>query len=239
MAAQLCYKSKMPKTVDREERRRLIAQATWRVINRDGVRAASVRAVAGEAGLSTGSMRHYFDDHPSLLLFAARHSLELMAQRVFAHLSAPDVDPRTGIRAVLEELLPLDAQRTAESTVYFGLVGLARVTPEHTEFRELMFAQGRRLYRLLVSWLAGGERPTPELLTGDPAAGATPLDDPRLEDRARSLQVFVDGLAVSGLICPGQVDPAEMRAILAAELDRLAAELAPAGVSGSPSGRRG
>lgn len=239
MAAQTCYKSKMPKTVDHDERRRLIAQATWRVINRDGVRAASVRAVATEAGLSTGSMRHYFDDHASLLLFAARHSLELMAQRVFAHLAAPDADPRTSIRAVLEELLPLDAQRTAESTVYFGLIGVARVTPEHTDFRELMFAQGRRFYRLLVAWLAGGERPTLELLTRNPEAGATPLDDLRLEDRARSLQVFVDGLAVSGLICPGQVDAPVMRAILAAELDRLAAELEPAGVSGSRSGGRG
>lgn len=239
MAAQSCYKSKVPKTVDAYERRRLIAQATWRVINRDGVRAASVRAVATEAGLSTGSMRHYFEDHPSLLLFAAQHSLELMTQRVFAHLASPDADPRTSIRAVLEELLPLDAQRAAESTVYFGLVGLARVTPEHTEFREAMFAQGRRLYRLLVAWLAGGERPTPELLLTDPAAGAAALDDPQLEDRARSLQVFVDGLAVSGVITPTQMDPAEMRAILAAELDRLTAELEPAGVSGSRSAGRG
>ena len=71
----------MPKLVDHEERRRLIAQATWRVISRDGVRAASVRTVAAEAGLSTGALRHYFDDHASLLLFAARHSLELMAAR--------------------------------------------------------------------------------------------------------------------------------------------------------------
>ncbi len=239
MATRSCYKSKVPKTVDRDERRRSIAQATWRVISRDGVRAASVRAVATEAGLSTGSMRHYFDDHPSLLLFAARHSLELMAQRVFAHLAAPDAEPRTAVRAVLEELLPLDAQRTAESTVYFGLVGLARVTPEHTEFREVMFAQGRRLFRLLVSWLAGGDRPTPELLMTDPAAGATPLADPRLEDRARSLQVLVDGLAVSGLITPTQMDPAELRSILAAELARLTGELEPAGVSGSRSGGRG
>ena len=225
----------MPKLVDHEERRRLIAQATWRVISRDGVRAASVRTVAAEAGLSSGALRHYFDDHQSLLLFAAQHSLELMAQRVFAHLSAPDADPRTSIRAVLEELLPMDAQRVAESTVYFGLIGLARVTPEHTDFRELMFAQGRRLYRLLLSWLAGGEQPTPAQLM-DPEAGAAPLEDPRMEHRAASLQVFIDGLAVSGLLCPGQVDPETQRKLLAAELDRLAAEVAPAGVSGSRSG---
>ena len=164
----------MPKLVDHEERRRLIAQATWRVISRDGVRAASVRTVAAEAGLSTGALRHYFDDHASLLLFAARHSLELMAVRVFAHLSRADAEPRATVQACLEELLPLDGQRAAESAVYFGLIDHVRFLPEHTAFREVMFGQGRRLYRLLVGWLAGGPQPTPEMLTGDPSAGSTP-----------------------------------------------------------------
>jgi DNA-binding transcriptional regulator YbjK len=232
LAIRPCYKEvEMPKLVDHDERRRLIAQATWRVISRDGVRAASVRTVAAEAGLSAGALRHYFDDHPSLLLFAAQHSLELMAGRVLAHLAAPEVDPRTAVQAVLEELLPLDAQRTAESTVYFGLIGLARVTPEHTGFREVMFAQGRRLYRLLVAWLAGGERPTLEQLVDDPAVGTAPLTDPRLEIRARSLQVFVDGLAVNALLCPGLLDADTVRGILDGELDRLVEEI---GVSPAP-----
>jgi AcrR family transcriptional regulator len=224
----------MPKVVDHEERRRLIAQATWRVISRDGVRAASVRTVAAEAGLSTGSLRHYFDDHASLLLFAARHSLELIALRMFAHLVEPDAEPRATVQACLEELLPLDEQRAAECAVYFGLVDQVRLVPEYTAFREEMFGQGRRLYRSLVGWLAGGPRPTPEVLAGDPAVGTTPMDDPRLEVRARSLQLFIDGLAVNGLICPGQLDGPALRATLAAELDRLVSEvMAPAEASAS------
>ena len=219
----------MPKLVDHEERRRLIAQATWRVISRDGVRAASVRTVAAEAGLSTGALRHYFDDHASLLLFAARHSLELMAVRVFAHLSRADAEPRATVQACLEELLPLDGQRAAESAVYFGLIDHVRFLPEHTAFREVMFGQGRRLYRLLVGWLAGGPQPRPAMLTGDPAAGSTPLADPRLEVRACSLQLFIDGLAVNGLICPGQMDRAALRATLADELDRLVTEVTTTG----------
>jgi AcrR family transcriptional regulator len=218
----------MPKLVDHEERRRLIAQATWRVISRDGVRAASVRTVAAEAGLSTGALRHYFDDHGSLLLFAARHSLELMAVRVFDHLSRADAEPRATVQACLEELLPLDGQRAAECAVYFGLIDHVRFLPEHMAFREVMFGQGRRMYRLLVRWLAGGPQPTPEVLTGDPAAGSTPLADPRLEIRARSLQVFIDGLAVNGLICPGQMTVAELRRTLDDELDRLVTEVTAA-----------
>jgi AcrR family transcriptional regulator len=224
----------MPKVVDHEQRRRLIAQATWRVISRDGVRAASVRTVAVEAGLSTGALRHYFDDHSSLLLFAARHSLELVAVRVFGHLSSAEAEPRPSVQACLEELLPLDEQRAAESAVYFGLIDQVRLLPEQTAFREAMFGQGRRLYRLLVRWLAGGPRPAPEMLTGNPAAGSTPLDDPRLEVRACSLQLFIDGLAVNGLICPGQLDRAALRATLSNELDRLVTEVTAApGASGS------
>jgi AcrR family transcriptional regulator len=219
----------MPKLVDHDERRRLIAQAAWRVISRDGVRAASVRTVAAEAGLSTGALRHYFDDHASLLLFAARHSLELMAARVFRHLSSADAEPRASVQACLEELLPLDEQRAAESAVYFGLIDQVRLLPEHTAFREVMFGQGRRMYRLLVGWLAGGPQPTPEMLSDDPAAGGTPLDDPRLEVRACSLQLFIDGLAVNGLICPGQMDRAALRATLADELDRLVTEVTTTG----------
>lgn len=226
--------------VDHEERRRAIAQASWRVISRDGVRAASVRTVAAEAGLSTGALRHYFDDHPSLLLFAARHSLELVADRVFGHLAEPDARPRATVQACLEELLPLDGQRAAEGAVYFGLIDQVRFLPEHTAFREQMFVEGRRLYRLLVGWLAGGPQPTPEMLAGDPAAGSTPMDDPPLELRACSLQLFLDGLAVNGLICPGQLDAAALRATLAAELDRLVTEVTPAGAaSGSRDERPG
>lgn len=215
----------MPKVVDHEQRRRLIAQATWRVISRDGVRAASVRAVATEAGLSTGALRHYFDDHSSLLLFAARHSLELAAARILDHLAEAEAEPRRTVQACLEELLPLDEQRAAESAVYFGLGDLARLTPEHTALRELIFVQARRVYRLLVVWLAGGARPTPQILTGQPDVGATPLSDPSLEARARGLHMFIDGLAVSGLICPGQLPVTEVRDTLAVELDRLVTEI--------------
>ena len=224
----------MPKVVDHEERRRLIAQATWRVISRDGVRAASVRTVAAEAGLSTGALRHYFDDHSSLLLFAARHSIELAAGRLLGHLSDTEAEPRSTVQACLEELLPLDAQRAAEAAVYFGLGDLARLTPEHTALREVMFIQTRRLYRLLIGWLAGGTRPTPEILVNEPAAGATPMSDPVLEARARGLHMFIDGLAVSGLICPGQMPAAEVRSTLSVELDRLVTEVTTVrGASGS------
>ncbi len=52
----------MPKIVDHDARREEIAQALWRVVRRDGIRAASVRTVAAEAGWSAGAVRYYFPD---------------------------------------------------------------------------------------------------------------------------------------------------------------------------------
>ena len=62
----------MPRVVDPVERRRFLAQAVWRVVRREGLERASVREVAREAGVSMGSLRHYFSSQSELLIFAMR-----------------------------------------------------------------------------------------------------------------------------------------------------------------------
>ena len=215
----------MPKTVDHAERRRLIARATWQVISRDGLRGATVRTVAAEAGLSSGALRHYFDDHASLLLFAAQHSVELIGGRIFEELASTSAKPIEVVQGCLEQLLPLDAQRIAETAVYFGLADLARLEPEHREFREASFRTARRLYRRLVDWLAGGPPPTPAALQVTASTDDEPLPDVGLESRARMLQLLVDGLAVDGLLCPSEMDPDQLRTVLREELQRIVRDI--------------
>jgi len=74
----------MPKVVDPVERRRELAEAVWRVIRRDGIEGASVREVAREAELSTGSLRHYFGTQSELLTFAMRSVMQRIERRVAA-----------------------------------------------------------------------------------------------------------------------------------------------------------
>ena len=68
----------MPKIVDHDKQRLLVAEAAWRVIRRDGMEQASVRKIAEEAGISPGSMRHYFSTQSELLLYA----MTLVSDRV-------------------------------------------------------------------------------------------------------------------------------------------------------------
>ena len=117
----------MPKVVDHDERRALIADALWTVVRRDGYAAVSVRTVAAETGMSTGALRHYFGSQGELVAFAMSTLMERVRARVAAAGErATDFD---GLVALLEEALPLDAERQAESEVWLALVAASRTDP--------------------------------------------------------------------------------------------------------------
>jgi AcrR family transcriptional regulator len=59
----------LPKVVDHEQKRKLIAESAWRINESKGIEHASIRAVAANAGLSPGALRHYFSTQDELLLF--------------------------------------------------------------------------------------------------------------------------------------------------------------------------
>lgn len=56
--------------IDHERRRRDIAEITIDLVAREGVRAATIRRIAAEAGCSTTAVTHYFADKEELLLWA-------------------------------------------------------------------------------------------------------------------------------------------------------------------------
>ena len=99
----------MPKIVDWDARRDEILSATWRVIARDGIARATIRAIAREANCSRGILAHYFDDKADILGSA----LVMSHRRVAARMDAATAG-RSGLdalRVVMLEALPLDEQR--------------------------------------------------------------------------------------------------------------------------------
>ncbi|WP_433338756.1 TetR/AcrR family transcriptional regulator [Spirillospora sp. CA-294931] len=188
----------MPKVVDPDERRRELAAAVWRIVRRDGLDQASVRNVAREAGLSMGSLRHYFDSQPALLAFTLRAIIERIEARVAA--LPPEDDPRRRAELVLAELLPLDDERAAENQVWLAFTARAMVDPELRALRDEGHATLRAGCRALVAALTG---------TG-------------VERETDRLHALVDGLAVHAAIDPEGTTPDRMRAAVAAHLDGLA-----------------
>ena len=89
----------MPKIVDHDLQKETFAKAAIRLIAKHGLEGVTMRAVAAEAGLSYGSLFHYFNSKDELLMHAVRHSTSLQSQRVNEYASQ-----YSGLKA-LEHLL--------------------------------------------------------------------------------------------------------------------------------------
>ncbi len=198
----------MPKLVDPAERRKDLAEAVWRVVRRDGLDRASVRNVAHEAGLSMGSLRHYFGTQSDLLIFAMRLVIERINRRVVA-LDLPE-DPRQAAERVLAELLPLDAERRAENEVWLAFTARALVDPALRALRDEGYDLLRDVCHRLVRELAG--------------SGPPGLDVDLQTDR---LFALLDGLAVHAAMRPAEATPDRLTAVLSRHLDDLTATGGP------------
>ncbi|SCL18351.1 transcriptional regulator, TetR family [Micromonospora rhizosphaerae] len=121
----------MPKRVDHRERRRLIADALMRVAAEHGLEAVSLRHVATEAGVSSGMVQHYFRTKDEMMTFAlsvVREHSEARVTRAVAALG-DDPSPRTLLRTMLAELLPLDEVRRADGRVALAFLAYTAVRP--------------------------------------------------------------------------------------------------------------
>lgn len=185
----------VPKVVDHEERRRQIADALWQVVRRDGFAAVSVRTVAAEAGTSTGALRHYFATQSELVAFAMTSLMELARERVArAGAAAVDVD---GVVALLEEVLPLDAQRRAESEVWLALVAASRTDDSLRPLAEEAHRALRSLCDSVVRFVV--------------EQGARGVD---LTAEVDSLHGLLDGLAVHGTLYPRMLPRRRIRSAI-------------------------
>jgi AcrR family transcriptional regulator len=187
--------------VDPERRRADVVEAVWRVVRREGLSAASVRNVAQEAGLSMGSLRHYFASQSELLSFTLRAVIERIEARIAA--LPPEPDPRRRAESVLLELLPLDAERAAENEVWLAFTARAQVDPELRAVHD----QGYDVLR-------GGCRRLVEGLAGEVKGLDVELETDRLH-------ALLDGLAVHIAMRPDALTPDRAKLIVARHLDEL------------------
>jgi AcrR family transcriptional regulator len=101
----------------------LIVEAAARVVAAEGVHGATVRAIAAEAGVSTGYLTHYFEDKHQLMVRLLRRTNEQAARRVLAAAAGGSSIER--LRAAVDAVLPLDATRRREWQVWVAVWGVA------------------------------------------------------------------------------------------------------------------
>jgi AcrR family transcriptional regulator len=124
---------RVPKRVDHEERRRLIAAAVRRIAADRGLEGVSLGEVAAEAGISKGLVQHYFPSKDAMLRYATGTLREQVDNSVGDNL--PDGLP--GLRMLVHALLPRDAASRTDALVANAFLVRALKDPVIAErFRE-------------------------------------------------------------------------------------------------------
>lgn len=196
--------TELPKIVDHGERREEVIEAARRIILREGIEAATTRAIAKEAGYSNGVLTHYFADKDDIMLSALRSSHRRIVERLRGKLAG--LTGLAALRELLLDNLPLDEERTRESGLEVGFWGRSMTSPAMLEAQRAEAEELRYLVRsLLGAAVAGGEISTTE----------------DLDDVTERLLALVDGLSVHRLLYPDRLGTARLERVLNAELDRL------------------
>jgi AcrR family transcriptional regulator len=189
-----------------DDRRIEVAHAAWRVIVREGLDRASMRAIAQELGSSTGVVTHYFRDKEELILFA----LERVFENTLEDMKAYDQE-RQGIDRLEQMILtalPLEVSDKADWKVWVAFLG-------YSIGREHLVQEHQKRYTFLRQIIsqALADLQTANLIRADL--------DVTLE--ANTLIALVDGIGTGVTICPEQFSAEQQQYIVRRHINSLLA----------------
>ncbi|MFD6952630.1 hypothetical protein A6A08_06055 [Nocardiopsis sp. TSRI0078] len=132
----------MPKRVDRAARRDEIVRTYLKIASRDGVEAATTRALAAELGVAVGSLWYYFSGFDEVLSRAFQLIFERTDERI-----SRGVGKHQGLAAItrmLHEVLPVKKDTEDEAYVVVSFWGRVPANP----------SLGRLQVRVAEQWRA-------------------------------------------------------------------------------------
>lgn len=117
----------MPKIVDHEERRSIIAATAVKVIAERGLANASIREVAAACEFNRGVIEHYFSSKEDLVSTAIDWTNKEYTKRTSA--AVGDLKGLAALKTRLENILPLNEQQRREWKVRMQFWALATTEP--------------------------------------------------------------------------------------------------------------
>ncbi|WP_339195543.1 TetR/AcrR family transcriptional regulator [Aeribacillus sp. FSL W8-0870] len=194
----------MPKKVDHVKQREKIAEATWNVIAKGGMEKATVRNIAREAGVSVGSLRHYFSTQAELLSFA----MKLVSERVSQRINEIDfsMPPLDAMKRMIREVLPLEDDTKKEMEVWFAFTQKALSEPELQSLSKEVYLKMRYGFEQVIKTLVKLDLARPNI---------------NVELEVDRLYALIDGLAIHGLMHPEYLSNEMIESILDSHLKSL------------------
>lgn len=189
-----------------DDRRIEVTKAAWRVIVREGLDRASMRAIAQELGSSTGVVTHYFRDKEELTLFA----LEQVFENVLEDMKTC-AEGQQGIDRLAQMIfvaLPLEDIDKADWKVWVAFLGYSigrdRLVQEHRKRYDF-------LRQIICQELADLQKAL--LIRAD-------LD---LTLEANALIALVDGIGTGVVICPEQFSADQQKYLVRRHINAILA----------------
>lgn len=194
----------MPRVVDQDEKRATIAKAAYEVIAAQGIGGATMRAIARQAGCTTGMVVHYFDDKQDVLLHAHNHAAQDVRRRM-----REDEHVHRGLAlllALVEEVLPADQRRRGNWRIWMAFWDESVATPGvHHEQSNRVSEWHRRLKRALLQAIEAGE-----------------VDSSiNVADEADLIASLLEGLAIQVVVHRRSIGAARQRRLVKEYLRRL------------------
>ncbi|MFE0170899.1 TetR/AcrR family transcriptional regulator [Streptomyces sp. NPDC059002] len=188
----------------RARKRRLVAEAVWRIAAERGLHAASMREIAAEAGVSLRVVQYHFTNKHHLLVFALRLLHEDNDREARSRLPSDLTDPRALLRAVIDEFLPLDERRAAALRVFAAYYARSLTDPE------------------LAAVFLHDEQPLERLVAGLITAGAGPDAAAAGLDPRHEADLLVSGATGLGMdVVHGRRTLADVRDVLDYHVGRI------------------
>lgn len=165
---------------------------------------ASVRNIAEEAGISVGSMRHYFSTQSELLLYA----MNLVSERVSHRVQQMSFtgSPMDNMKSLLLEFLPNTEEKLAEMEVWYAFTARSKTDSTLKELADTVYDELRQAVGSVITYLMKLDLSRPDL-------------DKELE--IERLYALVDGLGIHAVLRPDQMNAKLMDDVLTLHLASL------------------
>lgn len=134
---------------EHEAKRKEIAQAAWAVISERGIEGASMRAIAREAGYTTGAIVHYFENKDQLLEYVLTQESNRVDRKLEEALNSEDILGR--LRDIACSNLPLNRGDARKMSVWQSYLDTADNNPQIAEtIREIVSENVQHLTKLVL-----------------------------------------------------------------------------------------
>ncbi|MCB5181712.1 TetR/AcrR family transcriptional regulator [Streptomyces antimicrobicus] len=196
----------MPRQVDHEGRRLLVADAVLALADERGLEGVTLRDVAARAGVSMGAVQRCFRTKEEMLVFALTHIGERITGRVRQDpAGGPERSARTALRHAATEVSLLRQEHRAEARIWLAFLAQAVVSAPLARTLRTDYAALEDAFTRLVGQAA------------EETGAQTGPDDARRA--ARTLLALADGLTAHVLV--GHLTPRQAQEVLGGHLAGL------------------